>query len=67
MSDEYPPAGFDYLGEPVPLGYRGWSCHACSAVCIEAMQMCQKSQCNECGFDQDKPESNGRFGFMVKI
>lgn len=32
MEDNYPPPGFDYLGSPLPPGYKAWSCDICTAV-----------------------------------
>lgn len=61
----------DFLGDRMPDGYKPWSCHVCGAVCnFEAMTMCIKLRTGgmyqECGFDRDRPESNGgTFGFMV--
>lgn len=57
----------DYIGDELPEGYKPWRCNTCDAVCnFEAMNFCHKlSGGDECGFDKDKPESNGGcFGFM---
>lgn len=57
----------DYLGDELPPGYVPWRCHVCTAACnFEAMTMC--SGADDCGFREDKPESNGgAFGFMVPL
>jgi hypothetical protein len=61
--------GTDYLGDPLPAGFRPWSCHVCTAVCnFEAMMQCAKrfDPKSECGFDRDQPESNHKiFAFIV--
>lgn len=63
------PSKKDYLGDPLPEGYRSWFCGICQAGCnFEAMNQCSRRMDSsaECGFDQDKPESNGGvFAFMV--
>lgn len=57
----------DYLGDEMPPGYVPWRCEVCTAVCnFEAMTMC--SRVPECGFEKDRPESNGgAFGFMRPV
>jgi len=61
----------DYLGDEMPSGYEPWMCPTCTAVCnFEAMTQCVKAAKTErypgeCGFDRERPESNGgAFGFM---
>jgi hypothetical protein len=56
----------DYLGDPLPNGYKQWSCPDCTAMCnFEAMQWCHGAPCP---FDQDKPESNGgAFALMLPM
>lgn len=61
----------DHLGDPLPEGYRPWSCNTCGAVCnFEAMNLCSLARRLEpdapCGFDEERPESNGGcFGFIM--
>ncbi len=54
----------------MPPGYVAWVCEICTAACnFEAMNMCARrwEGSSECGFDHDKPESNGgAFGFMKR-
>lgn len=60
----------DYIGDELPEGYQPWRCSECDVVCnFEAMYYCVKRTTKKatCGFDRDKPESNGGcFGFMTK-
>lgn len=60
----------DYIGDELPEGHKPWRCEECDAVCnFEAMYFCAKRRNPDanCGFDNDKPESNGGcFGFMTK-
>jgi hypothetical protein len=66
-------ADLDYLGAPLPPGYRRWSCDVCGAGCnFEAMQQCAPTLREhpevQCGFDRDQPESNaGPFAFVLAI
>lgn len=32
LDGHYPPDGFDYLGDPLPPGYKAWICDICTAV-----------------------------------
>lgn len=67
---QMPKPVLDYVGDPLPVGYKQWCCPVCTAMCnFEAMQMCAKrfEPEAECGFDQEQPESNfGAFAFIVK-
>ena len=58
------------MSSDLPAGYRRWVCDICTAMCnFEAMYQCVRytSPGSECGFDRDRPESNGgAFEFMVK-
>ena len=67
----YIPYQVDFLGDPLPEGYKAWQCYQCTAVCnFEAMQMCNKQFDAKavCGFYLEQPESNGGcFGFMKKL
>lgn len=55
----------DYLGDPLPAGYRPWICDHCTAVCtFEAMMQCHRQP--DCPYDRDKVQANGgAFGLMV--
>lgn len=63
-------SGADYHGLPLPAGYVRWECDVCTAQCTyEAMTQCARRSDSdaECGFDRDRPETNGGpFAFMQR-
>jgi hypothetical protein len=56
----------DYLGEPIPPGWKQWICAECTAMCnFEAMTFCIHLPCS---FAQDEPIGNGGpYTFIVPI